>query len=238
MEWYNRFVYLYGMEMRLVIGTFTLIDEFYFHLHKKISKDAHEFMRVTNEEDELQIILRGHIYIEHEIERLLRNHLVEPDAILGDRFMFMSKLNLAVALGLISADKKIPYKKLNDLRNDYAHALNYKMTEKALRGLVQSMDKEIRGTVFKKEWNEKKEMSVEERNLLKLKRAMLSLWVYVSQLLHTLSIKEYEKRIEEVEARYIASDDDKFKEDCEVECMELFNKMKRELDITEKSLLI
>ncbi|WP_257139109.1 hypothetical protein [Bacillus pseudomycoides] len=224
------------MEMFVVIGPFTLIDEFYIHLHEKLRKDADEFMKATNEEDELQIVLRGHIYIEHEIERLLRNHLVEPDAILSNRFTFMSKLNLAVALGLISMDKKIPYKILNDLRNDYAHELNYKMTGKALRGLVQSMDKEIRGDVFKREWNEKREMSDEKRDLLKLKRAMLSLWVYASKLVHTLSINEYEKRIDEIEARYIESDDDKFKKDCEAECMELLNKMKRELDITEKSI--
>lgn len=219
-----------------VFGPITLIDEFYIHLHKKLRKDAEEFMEATDEEDELQVVLRGHIYIEHEIERLLRNHLVEPDVILTDKFMFMSKLNLAVALGLISVDRKIPYKKLNDLRNAYAHQLNYKMTGKALRGLVQSMDKEIKGNVFKKERNNEKEMSDEKRDLLKLKRSVLSLWVYASKLVHTLSINEYEKRIDEIEARYIESDDDEFKKECEAECMELFNKMRRDLDITEKSM--
>ncbi|MED3038590.1 hypothetical protein P4313_26950 [Bacillus tropicus] len=222
--------------MCVVVKPFDVMDEFDIHLYRKLERDVDEFMKATNEEDELQIVLRGHLYIEHEIERLLRNHLVKPDAILSDRFMFMSKLNLAVALGLLSDDEKKPYKILNDLRNDYAHELNYKMTGKALRRLVQSMNKEIKGDIFKREWDEKREMSDEERDLLKLKRAMLSLWVYISKMVNTLIMEEYETRIREVAVRGVESDDDKVKEDSVDECMELLNELKRKLNITEKSI--
>ncbi|WP_255262190.1 hypothetical protein [Bacillus cereus] len=224
--------------MCVVIGTLILKDEFRVHLIKKINKDMDEFMDATNEEDELQIILRGHIYIEHEIEKMLINHLVEPSVIMGgrNRLNFNTKLNLAVALGLLPKDKKSPYDKLGGLRNKYAHKLNYKMTELDLNKLVDSMDKEIRSNVFEREWNVEREMTDEKRQLLKLKRSMLSLWVYVSKLVHTLSLNEFEKRIGELEARYIESDD-KAKVKIEAERKELFNKLRNEVGITEESCL-
>lgn len=79
-------------------------------------------------------------------------------------------------------------------------------------------------------------MSGEKRDLLKLKRAMLSLWVYMSKMVNTLIAEAYETRIGAVAARGVESDDDKVREKCEDECMELFKEMKRELNITEKSI--
>lgn len=219
--------------MCVVIETPNLIDEFNIHLFEKISRDVDEFMKATNEEDELQIILRGHLYIEHEIEKLLRNYLVEPKYVLGSRSMFMNKLNLATALGLISVSKRNSYKKLNDLRNAYAHELNYKMTEEDLNKLVDSMDEDLNGDVFNKEWNEKKEMSDEKRTLLKLKRFMLSLWVYVSQQVYKLSLDEYHKRIKEIKSSYMEPDNNKITEQHEAERMRLIEKLRSDLGMTE-----
>lgn len=239
-EWYNSFIYFCGMGMCVVIETPNFTNEFNIHLVEKINRDVDEFMKATNEEDELQIILRGHLYIEHEIEKLLRNHLVEPDVILGGRnkLMFNGKLNLVVALGLLPKDKRGPYDKLGGLRNKYAHRLNYKMTEKDLNGLVDSMDKEIKGGVFEREWNEEKQMPEEKRNLLKLKRFMLSLWIYVSKRVYKLSLDEYHKRTKEIEVSYMDPDNNKITEEHEAERIgllekRLFEKLRNDLGMTE-----
>ncbi|WP_179863349.1 hypothetical protein [Bacillus pseudomycoides] len=117
------------MEMDVVSETLTPIQEFAMQVGEKINEDVQDFLSATVGVDELQLILRGHLYIEHELERLLKIYMVEPKHILTDRFMFMNKLNLAIALGALSSSKKNSYKRLNDLRNRYVHALKFKMSE-------------------------------------------------------------------------------------------------------------
>ena len=110
----------------------------------EIYKTAKKFSEDTEGEDELQVILRGHLYIEHELEKSLRLKLVEPDYILGSRFMFASKVNLAAALGLLPKDIKKIYEKLNSIRNNYAHRLDFKITDKHLNDIVSCMSESVK----------------------------------------------------------------------------------------------
>ncbi|CJV76078.1 Uncharacterised protein [Streptococcus pneumoniae] len=110
----------------------------------EIYKTAKKFTEDTKGEDELQVILRGHLYLEHELEKSLRLELVEPDYILTNRFMFTSKVNLAVGLGLLPKSRKKIYEKLNSIRNNYAHQLDFKITEKHLNDVVSCMDEEVK----------------------------------------------------------------------------------------------
>ncbi|MEH7474541.1 hypothetical protein V7158_22740, partial [Priestia megaterium] len=83
-------------------------------LMEQLLKDLENFTHDTRGENDLQVILRGHLYIEREIAKLLTTALEEPDVILDDnRFMFTNKLNLAVALGLIPKENKKAYEKIN-----------------------------------------------------------------------------------------------------------------------------
>lgn len=110
----------------------------------EIYKTAKKFNEDTEGEDELQVILRGHLYLEYELEKLLRLELAEPDCILTNRFMFASKVNLAVALGLLPKDIKKMYEKLNSIRNNYAHQLDFKITEKHLNDIVSCMNESVK----------------------------------------------------------------------------------------------
>ncbi|MCQ6529896.1 hypothetical protein [Bacillus mycoides] len=101
-----------GMEMYVMIGPITLMDELYVHSARKIERDIDEFMDATKGENELQIVLRAHLYIEYEIEKMLRNYFVEPKIFLDKNPSFSSKLNLVVALGLLPKDKMNPYEKI------------------------------------------------------------------------------------------------------------------------------
>lgn len=85
---------------------FGILDEISGIFSVKITEQVREFLTVTDGEDSLQIVLRGHLYVEYELERLLRHNIENPDSILTNRFMFMNKLNLATALGLLPESKK------------------------------------------------------------------------------------------------------------------------------------
>lgn len=201
---------------------------------EKIDRDINEFVEVTNEEDELQIILRGHLYIEHELEKMLSIHMVEPQLVLNDRFLFMNKLNLAVALGLLPLSKKNPYKKLNDLRNKYVHKLKFKMDEKELNGLVDSLDKDLRKEFFDAEWSKKYKEKYEQRGTLKLQCTVLSLWTYAMKIVYSTSMTSYSEKIKEVQKRCKDHDDENDYE-YYMECVEALNTMKREIGIMEES---
>ncbi|PEY19945.1 hypothetical protein CN331_11380 [Bacillus cereus] len=225
------------MGMYVMIGPITLMDELYVHSARKIERDIDEFMDATKGEDELQIVLRAHLYIEYEIEKMLRNYFVEPKVFLGKNPSFISKLNLVVALGLLPKDKMNPYEKFNTLRNRYAHRLRFSITDEKLDELASSLDKELKRDFFDREWNKKKQDRDENCKLLKLKWTLLALWVYVSKLVYDQSIEKFEKRRDEIEEMYNKSVDDEVKRAYVVECTEMFNKLKNDLEITEESLL-
>lgn len=135
------------------------------------------------------------VYIEHEIEKLLRLRMVEPEVYFSKNPMFNSKLILVVALGLLPKNKMNAYSKLNTLRNKFAHELKYKVTKEKIDELVSAMDDELKADIFEHEWNEERDMSDEQRQLLKLKRFMLSLWIYLSRLLFDLSVGDFEDSV-------------------------------------------
>lgn len=249
MEWYNRFVYLYGMEMCVVAETLmstkgfeerfeeykAKLDRFKKQIGNKVDKDVQEFLDATVGGDELQVILRGHLYIEHELEKLLKIYMVEPQLVLTERFMFMNKINLAIALGALSLDKKTPYKKLNDLRNKYVHQLKFKVSETDLNGLVNSFDRDLRDEVSVKTWNEGLPKEYRESQINKLQSAVLSLWTYLGKVVYVESTNKFKKKLEIVDEKYKGNDPTKTGDAYLVECEELFNKMQIEVGIMEGS---
>lgn len=132
------------------------------------------FITETESESELQIILRGHLYIEREINEMLRMLLVEPDEILNNRFMFMNKLNLSVALGILPKEEKHIFRKINDLRNGFAHQLDYVCKEEDIDKIFNSFSKDLK-KISKNYFNYDDELS----KLNKLRKVIGVVWVYV-----------------------------------------------------------
>ena len=100
--------------------------------------DIARYFEGTNTDDEMQSVLRSHLYIEHEITGLLETYLKEPEVILGRNFFFMNKINLATALGLIEKDERIIFLKINNLRNKFAHNLHFNLSEDDYSNLYDS----------------------------------------------------------------------------------------------------
>jgi len=110
------------------------VEEVKRQLFKKIfHNDLDVFVQEANSENTLYAILRGHLYIEREIVKLLNLKLENPKQILNNNFGFANKIRLAAALGFIEADSMEAYIAFNTVRNKYAHQLNYELNEKDLK---------------------------------------------------------------------------------------------------------
>lgn len=152
-------------------------------------EDINIFLEDTKGENPLQIILRGHLYIEHEIVSLLRLELKDPDFILKG-LMFENKLKLAVALGIMPKESFSVYKRLNEIRNKYAHQLEYELTEQDFTNFTQL----FRGGSL--EISKESLLKKEEANIiLKMRDAISLLWANTRILSAELKGK---KRKEEI----------------------------------------
>jgi hypothetical protein len=93
------------------------------------SERERQFLAHISMDAPLEIILRGHLWVESSLIRLIEEVLPHPEAIDLARFTFPQKLGLGVALGLVRPDYAPAYLKLNGLRNRVAHDLFSAITQ-------------------------------------------------------------------------------------------------------------
>ncbi|WP_068792275.1 hypothetical protein [Brevibacillus laterosporus] len=97
-------------------------------LVEEFERKLFEFTNSTDGKDFLQAILKGHLYIEQELNLLLNKHLKYPEH-LDKRMNFISKLNLVFALGVIESQEKEVIVRINELRNKYAHKVDFEINQ-------------------------------------------------------------------------------------------------------------
>lgn len=112
-------------------------------------KDSHsdrerQFLMHISVDAPLEIVLRGHLWVESSLIRVLEEVLPHPEAIDLARFSFPQKLSLAVALGLVQPEYASAYLKLNALRNRVAHDLFSAITEGEQYELLQALGPTLR----------------------------------------------------------------------------------------------
>ena len=94
------------------------------------------YLRHLEKDDELHVLLRGHVYVEAALIQLIESKLANPQALKVAGLNFPLKVRLATALGLLSGDVAMLCKRLNDLRNRVAHQLDKELTHEDLDVLV------------------------------------------------------------------------------------------------------
>ena len=104
-----------------------------------------KYLAHINASDPLQIVIRGHLHLEAELNQLILFRFASPEALDLSDLSFPRRLDLAVALGCLNAADKPPYLFLNSLRNKLAHDLNYDVTPKDLRDLINCLSPKLRG---------------------------------------------------------------------------------------------
>lgn len=82
---------------------------------------------LIEEKDDFQAILRGHLLIERELEIILNINLVHPQILKLERKFFPEKLDLLVACGYMTLENSNPYRKLNSIRRQLAHDIDFEL---------------------------------------------------------------------------------------------------------------
>jgi hypothetical protein len=90
-------------------------------------------------DENLQLVIRAHLYAEQLLFAMLTAGLKNPSAIDLDRLTFPTKARLAVAMGLMTQEVLPPLNGLNTLRNSFAHKADYKFTDKDKLDLLNTM---------------------------------------------------------------------------------------------------
>ena len=104
-----------------------------------------KFLNDTQGENLLQIILRSHLYIENSLETIIENIFERPQVLLSGKAMFANKLSLVFASGVIPHEFNVLLKYFNQhIRNQYAHNLNFELTEDHLEQLKSRFDRQTR----------------------------------------------------------------------------------------------
>jgi hypothetical protein len=96
-------------------------------------------------EDELGAAIRGHLYVEHELNEFIKARLPAEafEALIAVRFEYDKKITLAVSLGLPS-EFKSPLRKMGEIRNAFAHDLSASLEEKNVGSLFQAFDADMK----------------------------------------------------------------------------------------------
>ncbi|MEK7761245.1 MAG: hypothetical protein AAB433_06675 [Nitrospirota bacterium] len=98
--------------------------------------DQHAMEQLVFGTGELSPILKGHLFIERVLETLISENISKPAALFGKRRLnFELKVDLALALGLLSEKHVSAFKALNKIRNSYTHQASYKVTFEELTSL-------------------------------------------------------------------------------------------------------
>lgn len=106
-------------------------EEFWVTLHKL-------YKYVLDEDSIITVVLKGHLLIENHIDSLLNTVLVEPSVLDLCRMYLPQKLDILVAVGVISKADAIAYRKFNQMRSKFAHNIDYELTNEDIRVIVES----------------------------------------------------------------------------------------------------
>jgi hypothetical protein len=114
----------------------SLLDGFLF--------DIEQMKRDLNSDDQMQLTVRAHLYVEHILMELLKISLPHHGRLTLDRVNFMLKMEICAATGALNPALIDPIKHLNTFRNRLAHNLHYELTEKDKQKIFDSFDKNSR----------------------------------------------------------------------------------------------
>lgn len=90
-------------------------------------------------ESHFEILLRGHLWLESFINRILDIHIVDASSLDTDRITFRQKIDVAQAFGFIKAGDGTALRELNRLRNRLAHNVMAEPTKGEIKALIATL---------------------------------------------------------------------------------------------------
>lgn len=104
-------------------------DEQIAKRHQVFCFDEAEFFRRMPLGERWQQLIQSHLYLEHIIDRLLREAIRYPEEVSFSRMPFRQRVDLASALGLLPRDLVNAIRKLSKMRNNVAHAVCFEVSD-------------------------------------------------------------------------------------------------------------
>lgn len=168
--------------------------------HKENEIAFNDFLADTIGENILQIVLRGHLYIENALEKIIKESFVKPNLLLTEKSMFSNKLSLVSALGIVPHEYTVALKYFNKIRNKFAHDLKFELEEEELIQLINRFDSQTKKIhdLFLKQVRLKGTINAEEFSF-KLRTIMASLLTSLNTYHLSYLIKPIKDEIETVD---------------------------------------
>jgi hypothetical protein len=94
--------------------------------------------------DDLVAVIRGHLWIEFLLNTALEDAMSQPSEMSLDRMSFPTRVDLAVALGILSRSEGNAYVQANWLRNRFAHDPDFLLDEQSVERVWNSIPVELR----------------------------------------------------------------------------------------------
>lgn len=116
----------------------TLDDEIKIERAKESKQVNKKFMQDTKSDDILVIILKAHLYMERELIKILTETIIDENILRPKTFR--QKLDLANSMGLLDGYYGV-LGKVNSIRNNFAHNIDYKFDEKTYEDLLSTLTK-------------------------------------------------------------------------------------------------
>jgi hypothetical protein len=135
---------LFNADERLLLET---PDDEIISRNRTFSFDVKGFDTSISSGDAWQRIVQGHLYFEHAVGQLLLESLKRPEAISLSRMGYSQRLDLASALGVLDDELLYALRKINSLRNNLAHNLNFEITDQDVLDLANCTSPELRKSI-------------------------------------------------------------------------------------------
>jgi hypothetical protein len=98
--------------------------------------------------DDLTAVIRGHLRTDFLLNTAIEAALDHPDEATLDSLPFPRKVDLAVAMGVVSKDVGQTYRVLNRIRNRFAHDPDYQLDEAIASQVRASFPEALRGEKY------------------------------------------------------------------------------------------
>lgn len=113
-----------------------------------------QFRAHIDASEPLEVIVRGHLWIEASLNALINRKATSPDELSIARLTFAQKVAVALAFGALRPELAAPIRKINKLRNRFAHDLDTTITETDQREVIAACGPLLRimSEIDKKDW--------------------------------------------------------------------------------------
>jgi hypothetical protein len=115
-------------------------------LDEQVQLRANSLAKALGNEDELGIVVRAHIHIEHELREFVTLAAPNPEALKFSEMDFEGTVRLALVLGL-DPELKPPLNAAGSLRNKFSHRLEMKLGEQEVNNLFAALTPDKKKTM-------------------------------------------------------------------------------------------